>query len=255
MVIHGALEAAVRSRLVRENVAKRVNNKPRAPEANVALLTHCWTAEEAASFLVAAKAAGPQAAALFALALDTGARKAELCGLKWSDLDTRNGRLTIQRQLLSRGREPIFGPVKNKTPRVVDLALETLELLKTHRADQARIKMRNRTAYHDLGLMFAKEWGDLHGREDSLGLPLQVNNLGQREYLRIVRAAAVRPIKFHGLRHTSATLMLAAGVPPHVVAQRLGHKKVEITLGIYGHVLPTMQRDAAARLAALLHQS
>jgi integrase len=57
------------------------------------------------------------------------------------------------------------------------------------------------------------------------------------------------------LRHTSATLLLSAGVPAQVVAQRLGHKRVEITLGIYGHVLPSMQRDAAAKVAALLHQS
>jgi integrase len=255
MVIHAALEAAVRSRLVADNIAKRVNNKPRAPEANVALLDHCWTADEAAQFLAAAKEAGAQPAALFAVALDSGARKAELCGLKWSDLELRSGRLTIQRQLLSRGRSPEFGPVKSKTPRTVDLAVETIDLLKAHKAHQARIKMRNRTAYHDLGLMFAKEWGDLYGRQDSLGLPLQVNNLGQREYARVVKAANVRPIKFHGLRHTSATLLLSAGVPAHVVAQRLGHKRVEITLGIYGHVLPSMQRDAAAKLAALLHRS
>jgi integrase len=65
----------------------------------------------------------------------------------------------------------------------------------------------------------------------------------------------VRPIKFHGLRHTCATLLLSAGVPAHVVAQRLGHKRVEVTLNIYGHVLPSMQRDAASRLAALLHRS
>jgi integrase len=236
-------------------VAKRVNNKPRAPEANVALLSHCWTAEEAATFLMAAKAAGPQPAAFFALALDSGARKAELCGLRWSDLEMAQGRLTIQRQLLTPGRMPTFGPVKTKTPRVIDLAPETLALLKTHKVHQSKIKMRNRTAYHDLGLMFAKEWGDLHGREDSLGLPLQMNNLGQREYARIIKAADVRPIKFHGLRHTCATLLLSAGVPAHVVAQRLGHKRVEITLGIYGHILPSMQRDAARRLAALLHRS
>jgi integrase len=48
-------------------------------------------------------------------------------------------------------------------------------------------------------------------------------------------------------------LLLSAGVPAHVVQQRLGHKRITVTLGIYGHVLPSMQRDAAARLGALLH--
>jgi integrase len=57
----------------------------------------------------------------------------------------------------------------------------------------------------------------------------------------------------HGLRHTCATLLLAAGVPPHVVQKRLGHAKIEITLNLYAHVLPNMQADAASKLAALLH--
>ena len=56
----------------------------------------------------------------------------------------------------------------------------------------------------------------------------------------------------HGLRHTCATLLLQAGVPVHVVQERLGHKRIEITLGIYAHVLPSMQQDAASKLAALL---
>ncbi len=55
------------------------------------------------------------------------------------------------------------------------------------------------------------------------------------------------------MRHTVATLMLSAGVPAHIVQRRLGHSKVEMTLGIYAHALPTMQQDAATRLAALLH--
>jgi integrase len=55
------------------------------------------------------------------------------------------------------------------------------------------------------------------------------------------------------MRHTCATLLLSAGVPPHVVRRRLGHKKIEISLNIYSHALPSMQQDAASRLATLLH--
>jgi integrase len=69
----------------------------------------------------------------------------------------------------------------------------------------------------------------------------------------VLAAAGVPRITFHGLRHTSATLLLKAGVAPHVVQQRLGHKRIEITLGIYAHALPSMQQDAAHKLGALLH--
>jgi integrase len=67
------------------------------------------------------------------------------------------------------------------------------------------------------------------------------------EFGRLIKAAGVRRIKFHGLRHTTATLMLAAGVPPHVVQRRLGHSKVEMTLGIYAH--PDFRRRVIHRMS------
>ena len=63
----------------------------------------------------------------------------------------------------------------------------------------------------------------------------------------------MRRIKFHGLRHTCATLLLRAGEPVHVVAERLGHSDINITLNTYAHVLPDMQQSAATKLGALLH--
>ena len=68
-----------------------------------------------------------------------------------------------------------------------------------------------------------------------------------------MRAAGVRRISIHGLRHTCATLLLSAGVAPHVVRDRLGHKDIETTLTIYAHCLPGQQGDAARRLGALLY--
>jgi integrase len=252
-IVSGALKAAMLEGFVGRNVATLVVGKPAIRRDHDRLRQNCWEASEAQAFLTAAKAAGPQPAALYALALDSGARKGELCGLQWVDLDLDKRSVSLVRQLIQSGRQPVFGPIKNDMPRTVDLAAETVELLKAHRRSQAELKMRNRNAYHDLGLVFAKEWGDLHGRQDSLGLPLQSNNLGQREFARVLKAANVRRITFHGLRHTSATLLLKAGVPAHVVQQRLGHKRVEITLGTYAHVLPSMQQDAAKKLGALLH--
>lgn len=251
-ILHSALAAAVKSNLVTRNVAALVSNKPKKI-AQEDVLDHVWSAEDAARFLIAAKQAGPQPAAFYTLALDSGARKGELAALQWSDLDLTTGKLTIRRQLLKGGAEPVFGPTKTKMTRTIELAIEAVALLKVHKAHQAELKMANRKTYADHGLIFAKEWSDVRKHGDSLGHPLQVNNIGQREFTRLIKAAGVKPIKFHGMRHTVATLMLSAAVPPHVVQRRLGHSKIEMTLGIYAHALPTMQQDAAQKLAALLH--
>jgi integrase len=71
--------------------------------------------------------------------------------------------------------------------------------------------------------------GDLTTGRSTLGEPLQANNIGERQFAKLVKAAGVRRIKFHGLRHTSATLQLQAGVPLKVVQERLNHKKLETT--------------------------
>jgi len=129
---------------------------------------------------------------------------------------------------------------------------KTVELLRHHKAQQAQLKLANRATYQDFGLVFAKDWWGLRTHGNTLGHPLQSNAIGQRAFKRLLIQAGLKAIKFHGLRHTCATLLLQAGVPVHVVQERLGHKRIEVTLGIYAHVLPAMQQDAASKLAALL---
>jgi len=253
-VLSSALKAAVKSGLVARNVASAVSNKPRAPEGHSEAVSNCWSAEDAATFLVVAKEAGPQPAAFFALALDSGMRKSELAGLRWVDVDLVQGRVLVQRQLLKGGEKPTFTPPKGKRARTIDIAPETVELLKTHRVKQAAFKMRHRREYHDRGLVFAKPWNEIGRSLSSAGEPLQINNLGEREFAPLITKAEVPPISLHGLRHTCATLLLEAGVQSRVVQERLGHKKIETTLSVYAHVLPGQQRDAAKRLGSLLYR-
>jgi hypothetical protein len=75
-------------------------------------------------------------------------------------------------QLLSGGHEPTFTVPKGKTARLIDIAQETVDLLKAHKAHQAALKMRNRTRYHDHSLVFAKEWSDVGRKRDVLGDPV-----------------------------------------------------------------------------------
>ena len=251
-VLGSALKAAERSQLVARNMAALVANRPQAAGGHA--VENCWTGDDAATFMRTATAAGPRQGAFYGLALDTGCRKSELAGLRWPDVDLAQGRILVRQQLLKGGPDPVFVPTKGKRARTIDIGPETVELLRAHKRHQAELKLRHRREFHDHGLVFCKDWSNVGRRCDTLGDPLSINNLGQREFAGLIAAAGVKPITLHGLRHTSASLLLSAGVPPHVVQQRLGHKRVEITLDLYAHVLPGQQRDAARKLCALIYR-
>ncbi len=250
-VFHRALKKAVKDRLLHTNPAADVEHRPR-PTKDYALHTraNCWTATEARSFIDAAKKAGTQVSAFCALALDTGARKSELNGLTWSDVDLDTGTANIDKQLDAAGKKPVFGPTKTHRSRTVALSADTVVRLRIHKRAQAELRMRNRTTYADFGLVFAREDADLQTPEARLGQP--ITTLSESYYQRVVKAAGVKAIKFHGLRHTCATLLLSAGVPVHIVAQRLGHAQASMTLEVYAHALPNLQQDAASKLGAIL---
>jgi len=252
-VISGALKAAVNKDLVKRNVAKLVGNKPKAPEGNEDIRSNCWNEEEAFRFLNVAKSQGPQIAAFYSLALDSGMRKGELCGLRWANVDLENSKVAVVEQLIKPGANPIFGPPKRNKARTIHLSWETIALLKAHKKQQNEMKMENRLHYHDFDLVFAKEWGQLTRKYHTLGHPLQMNNLGQREFNSIIEEAKVPTITFHGMRHTCGTLLLKFNEPVKVVSERLGHKGVEITMNIYQHVLPDMQEAAASTIGSILH--
>ena len=125
-----------------------------------------------------------------------------------------------------------------------------MDVLLLHRRSQAELKLRNGRAYGDRGFIFAVEF---QSGPAKLGAPLTLPNVARRVFLRLIEDVGVKRITFHGLRHTSATLALVAGVPVKVVSERLGHSKTSITLDLYSHVVPSLSQDAAARIGALLH--
>lgn len=245
-VLVSALKVAVRQKLIKENAASLVMNRPSAPTRHDALAQQCWDADQARRFLQAAEREGPRQAAFYAVALEAGPRKGELCGLKWEDLNREDGTLTLARQLVKRWPDPVFGPVKTGRPRTVHLSARALALLARLKSRQAKLKLEAGTAYQDYGLMFCYE-------QPPFGMPLSHNNIGQREFRRLIAAAGVPAIRFHDLRHTAATLMLQNKVPVKVVSERLGHKDTGITQDIYAHVLPAMQQEAADTMGEVLH--
>ena len=94
----------------------------------------------------------------------------------------------------------------------------------------------------DLDLVFAND----------AGLPLNRPNLLKRQLRPLLKAAGLPALRLYDLRHTHATLLLAAGIHPKVAAERLGHANTRMTLDVYSHVLPGMQGEATQRLGELL---
>ena len=85
----------------------------------------------------------------------------------------------------------------------------------------------------------------------STGSPLRQRNV-KREFRRLLEAAGIRPIRLYDLRHTAATLAVAAGVSVKVISDQLGHASISFTLERYSHVLPSIQHEAVAKVERML---
>jgi integrase len=140
------------------------------------------------------------------------------------------------------GNQPTLSePKTDSGKRTVPVPSETAAALKTWRAGQGEERLAYGPAYDDRGFVFT--------RED--GVPFHPDWFS-RTFERHVREAGLPRIRVHDLRHTWASLALAAGVPAKVVQEILGHSSVGITLDTYSHLVPAMREDAAATVAALI---
>ena len=175
--------------------------------------------------------------ALFVLAITTGMRQGELFGLQWSDVDLERGTVSVQHSL-----EEINGKLRLKAPksdsgrRLIALPEMATAALWGHKAKQLAE-----------GLAASP-----YVFPDTEGGPLRKCNFHRKVWEPLRKAANAGKTHFHDLRHSSATMMLAEGVHPKVVQERLGHSTISMTMDIYSHVMPTMQADAASKFDRLL---
>ncbi len=138
---------------------------------------------------------------------------------------------------------------KSGKARVIDLDEGTVSVLREHRVAQARERLSLGERWLDEDLVFAR--GSYRLRDGhAAGGPLHPERVSRLFDAR-VRAAGLPDVRLHDLRHTWATLALLEGVPVKVVQERLGHATPQVTMSVYQHVMPGMQRDAAAAVAAL----
>ncbi len=238
-ILRSALGQAVRWRMISVNAADLVELPARQRKEMRAL-----TPDESSQFLDAIR--GDRWEVLWELLLVTGLRPGEALGLKWADIDWDGRRLRIQRTLRRNDANKwSFGePKTDRSRRSVVVPVSTMESLRSHRARQAEARLRRGGDYNaSLDLVFATHDGH----------PVDYRVQVRRHFRPLVKAAGLDPLRPYDLRHTCATLLLASGEHPKVVAERLGHSSTVMTMDVYSHVLPDMQERAAERLERLLY--
>ncbi len=241
MRLSQALDQAVEFHLIPRNVCDSVKlPRLRRSKPNV------WTVDEVSAFLTAAinDALHP----LWHLLLLEGMRKGEALGLRWQDINLDRGTAhisqTVAADKASGGRTIIQQRTQTAAgARTVGLTPETLTALQDH---HLRWLERKAAApeWHDNDLIIATR----------VGTPINPANV-RRSFDQLVQQTGLRRIRVHDLRHTSATLLLRAGVPAKIVSERLGHATTAITLDLYSHVLPDMQNQAAEAMSRVLASS
>jgi integrase len=224
-MLHSAFKVAVGWGAMPQNITELVMAPPTIQRHEF----DTFTPEQARSFLKAVQ--GDRLEALYVLAITTGMRQGELLGLCWQDVDLERRRLQLVRQLKNR-----------QSRRTVVLPELAATALVDHRVRQAAERELQGMWWEEHGLVFA----------NTLGRPLNPNNLRRRSFFPLLDRAGLPRIRFHDLRHSCATLLLSEGVHPKIVSDLLGHSQIGITLDLYSHVTATMQAVAAEAMGRLL---
>jgi len=196
-----------------------------------------WDYKTAMSFLNTAKKHNKNA--FYVTALFTGMRRGELLGLKWSDVDLENRKISVNRSLgVTKSEGYTLSSTKTaNSRRQISISEFVVMSLIEHKEQQEALKEKLKQGYIDKDLVFANMFGDFKNPD----------NL-RREYNTLIEKAKVPRINLHALRHTHATWLLKNGVNPKVVSERLGHHDVGITLRTYSHVSFDLQEEAAQKL-------
>jgi integrase len=233
-VLRSAMRQAIRWRLLAEDPTNDAQ-LPRQRRREMRVLT----AKQSRVFLEAALKThfGP----VLAVALTTAARPSEYLALKWHDIDWEHGTMSVARTLEKVRGGWLFAETKRaRSRRVIKLQEWVLELLKGLHAE-TKPKPAGSSWPGAAELIFTTPSGrPIHG--DKLA----------KKFKSILEQAGLPIIRLYDLRHTGASLALAAGVQPKVVSEQLGHASAAFTLDVYSHVLPHMQAQAAMKVEEVL---
>jgi integrase len=192
----------------------------------------------------AAASSDPDFGCYLLLAATTGARRGEMCALRWSDVDLKRGTLTISKAVVEADHSVLVEKdTKTHSSRKIALDATSVTALKDLRK---RSEARAKDCGHTLSAsahVFSPE------PDGSRAWP--PNDVTKR-FIRVRNGAGLESVRLHDLRHFAATRMLAAGVPIRTVSGRLGHANAATTLTVYAHFVEESDVDAAKMLGAIL---
>jgi integrase len=239
VILRRSLGQAVKDGLTGRNVAKLVDG-PRVRHFEGQTLSP----EDARALLDAAK--GERFEALYTAALAVGLRMGEALGLRWQDVNLDRRSLTVNRILERIGRGhgstlQLVEPKTSRSRRTVNLSEAAVRALRAHKVRQLEERLAAGLRWQDSGLVFP----------NSLGKPLDPHEL-HNGFKALLTKAGLPNIRFHDLRHSAASLMLAQGIPLRSIQDILGHSSIALTANLYAHVGEQLRREAADAMDAVL---
>jgi integrase len=237
VTLRGALESAVKDGLIPRNVAALVD-----PPSVTKPQMKTFSAEQARTFLDAI--AGDRLEALFSTAIALAYRQGEALGLQWPDVDleSENSTLTVRQSIQRIDGKLTITPTKEDKVHTVNLPAVTRSVLVAHRAKQDEERRIAGSRWQETGFVFTT----------TIGTPVDARSVIRR-FHSILKTTGLPRIRFHDLRHSAATLLLAQGVSPRYISDLLGHSQVSFTMQTYAHVLPHIQRDVADKMDEILN--
>ncbi|WP_137686224.1 site-specific integrase [Thermosporothrix hazakensis] len=230
-VLHLALENAVRWGYVARNVCDLVS-PPRIVSREAVTLT----LEQAHALFEKAKEYRLEV--LLVMAVVTGMRRGELLGLRWADIDFANSILSVRRTVdyIAHYGYVETEPKTKASRRQIALPSFLLRMLQEHRVKQLEQRLKQGDKWKDQDLVFPNLQGGYYSSRYLL-----------KVFQKILQDAKLPHMHFHDLRHSAATLLLSMGVNMKVIQALLGHSNVSITLGLYSHLLPSMQIEVTEK--------
>ena len=237
--IHVTAHKALRD-AVKDNLLVRNPTDDAAVPAPVRSATPSWTAEQVTTFLRSIE--GKRLYPVLLTLATTGMRRSEVLGLRWTDVDLEAGTLAVRRVVSLDKYKPFLAePKTDRSRRVVALDPGTVKVLKSHRKAQMEERMAAGPAWQETGRVFTAVDGSILHPQTLSGA-----------FERLAKSAGLPPIGIHGLRHSHASLGLAAGLPLVIMSERLGHSSVALTGDVYSHSLPSQHQAAADQVAGLI---